>query len=1081
MKEFVPSGFFVLRTPLLPVQDFLKLSEGLNFSRALRDGGDLASAASADRKQIRARLRILADRAEVKEALWLASPEFYEALSLWWKDPESEKGQRLEHSLYRYVARMMGRPTPFGLFAGCTVGHLGAHTRLEFGGRNTYYRRSRLDMEYLCNLAEKISSDRALQSQLLFRPNTSLYFAAGQYHHTQGYLDHGLRAYRLIATDPSPYLAATLERASSGATASQLASALVRDDQEISMEEAGEYIRKLIESQVLVSDLTPPITGPEPIEDMLTQLDAVRDSSLKTSLCSISEHLRRLDEGRIGNGLQGYQEIVKTIMSLPAEFKVDHLVQVDMMKPAAHVSLDQRLIRSVLRAVEALHSMSPAFKDDSLEQFKKDFRERYQDQEVPLLLALDEEVGIGFERREGAHAVPEPLIEDLDLAAVGSSTGSTATEAEFILLRKVEELAQKKKTTLELDPALLKSLQTRDPLPLPDAFAVMGSVIGTSDGSGKFSFYLHNATGPSGALLLGRFCHADCELATCVQEHLRAEEAVCAGDNVLFAEVAHLPEGRIGNVLYRPLLRRYEIPFLANSRGPADRQIAVADLMVLVENDRIILRSRRLGCEVLPRLTSAHGYAYSRNLKLYKFLCLLQTQGVSASLAWDWGFLEQALFLPRVVLDDVILAPARWHVTKAMIETFANQRGREEIQKWRERVGAPRFVLLAEADNQLLIDFENILSVETLVDYIRKRESARLVEMLPPPDKLSAFGPEGSFTSEVVIPFVRKKHSTAEVAVPSTKRDALQDAARISTIESRNIGRTFLPGSEWLFAKIYASPSQLDHLLLEHVAPLVRQVTHCGDADGWFFIRYTDPEWHLRLRFHGHRQKLSAQVLPLMWERLEQEREQGKAWRVQLDTYEREIERYGGIAGTHIAERLFQLDSELVLELLAAIAGDLGGKIRWQLAFCSADTLMSGLGLELNARRQLVNGLGQVREKDFAVDERYKKQLSAKYRDERPFLETFLEPSMSEFPPAAQAALQSFAGQAQTIRIDLERLQQSGELTRTIPELAGSYLHMHLNRIFRSAANDQEMVLYDFLARTYESKLARQKKLVKHV
>ena len=33
----------------------------------------------------------------------------------------------------------------------------------------------------------------------------------------------------------------------------------------------------------------------------------------------------------------------------------------------------------------------------------------------------------------------------------------------------------------------------------------------------------------------------------------------------------------------------------------------------------------------------------------------------------------------------------------------------------------------------------------------------------------------------------------------------------------------------------------------------------------------------------------------------------------------------------------------------------------------------------------------------------------------------------------------------------------------------------HLNRIFRSTPNAQEMVLYDFLTRTYDSLLARQK------
>jgi hypothetical protein len=35
---------------------------------------------------------------------------------------------------------------------------------------------------------------------------------------------------------------------------------------------------------------------------------------------------------------------------------------------------------------------------------------------------------------------------------------------------------------------------------------------------------------------------------------------------------------------------------------------------------------------------------------------------------------------------------------------------------------------------------------------------------------------------------------------------------------------------------------------------------------------------------------------------------------------------------------------------------------------------------------------------------------------------------------------------------------------------------MHANRLFRSAARAQETLLYDFLARLYESQLARRKK-----
>jgi thiopeptide-type bacteriocin biosynthesis protein len=1079
MKEFDTAGFFVLRTPLLPIEDFLALSQGLAFSQVLCNGGDLAGTAASDRKLLRARLRQFVEREEVKEALWLASPDFFALLSAWKQAPESEKGQRIEQSLYRYLARMTSRPTPFGLFAGCSVGKIGAETQLRIGPRNEYWRRSRLDMEYLCNLAQKISSDPLLQARLSFRPNTSLYLAAGRYHHARGYLSDDVRSYRLIATEPTSYLADTLARASDGATAESLASALVKDDPAITIEEAREYVRQLIESQVLVSDLIPPVTGPEPMDDMLARIDGEEYSSLKAQLRSVAERLCKLDRDGVGNDLGRYEEIVNTISQLPADFKREHLVQVDMMKPAGDACLDQRLVRDILRGVEVLHSLASS-SQDAFQQFKNDFRERYQDQEIPLVLALDDEVGIGFEHEDEAGAMPEPLLENLDVRGSQLRLDATATKHEFILLRKLEELSGQKKTILELDDKLLESLRAESPLPLPDAFAVMGALAAQSaDGDQtKRAFYLHTVSGPSGAKLLGRFCHAHDQLTSCVMEYLRAEEGARSGDNVVFAEIAHLPEGRIGNILYRPTLRHYEIPFLATSRAPLDRQISVSDLMVSVEADRVVLRSQRLGREVLPRLTSAHAYTRDHNLKLYKFLCLLQGQGLAGGLGWNWGMLDQATFLPRVVIGSIVLARARWRISKDVIDKLSGQSGLERLRgmhEWRTGAGVPRYALLAEADNRLLIDFENVLSMETLVEYVKRRESALLLEMFPGPDSLCARGPEGSFTHEVVIPFVRAKTQPIQ---PDQLKVSVRRTAKLRHTGVADGQRNFLPGSEWLFAKIYASPSQVDRLLIEHIKPLVEEVLASGDADSWFFIRYGDPHGHLRLRFHGNPRILSARLLPRLWECLDQQ-QQGKVWRVQLDTYEREVERYGGLAGIRIAECLFRLDSELVLALLSAIAGRLGADLRWRLGFLSVHTLLAGIGLDMSTRRALVNKLGEGQEGKFSVSQRYKKQLSAKFRTERHCLEALLTNSggNDEVPPLARSALELFAGRLETIRTELERAQQSGDLTKSIPELAGSYVHMHLNRLFRSAANAQEMVLYDFLARTYDSQMAREKRV----
>src|SRR5205807_7013034 len=105
----------------------------------------------------------------------------------------------------------------------------------------------------------------------------------------------------------------------------------------------------------------------------------------------------------------------------------------------------------------------------------------------------------------------------------------------------------------------------------------------------------------------GRFCHAGDQLCQLVRAHLAAEEAV--HPDRVFAEVVHLPEGRVGNILSRPVLRSYEIPYLGRSGAPPSRQLSLSDLLVSVQGERIVLRSRRLGREVIPRLTTAPNHA----------------------------------------------------------------------------------------------------------------------------------------------------------------------------------------------------------------------------------------------------------------------------------------------------------------------------------------------------------------------------------------------------------------------------------------------------------------------------------------
>ncbi len=307
--------------------------------------------------------------------------------------------------------------------------------------------------------------------------------------------------------------------------------------------------------------------------------------------------------------------------------------------------------------------------------------------------------------------------------------------------------------------------------------------------------------------------------------------------------------------------------------------------------------------------------------------------------------------------------------------------------------------------------------------------------------------------------------------------------APVETLSAPIINPDLASESEWLFAKLYCSPSHADRLLLELVQPLVAAAVSAGTADRWFFLRYGDPRWHLRVRFHGSPAALSHHVLPDLRRRAEPFQRQGILGRLELDRYEPEVERYGGPLGIAIAERIFQFDSELCLDLLPLFLSNAGAELRWQVAFCGADRLLAGLGLPTAEKRELADQLRATREEAWTVDATYRKQLARKFRSGQ--MRQTLAALLNEFdgdlnhnrayvlPSQAVSRLQGFSDRLQIIRAEWERLAQAGELRVPLSKLAPSLVHMYLNRMLRSRHHEQEAVLCDFLVRTYAALLAR--------
>jgi lantibiotic biosynthesis protein len=533
------------------------------------------------------------------------------------------------------------------------------------------------------------------------------------------------------------------------------------------------------------------------------------------------------------------------------------------------------------------------------------------------------------------------------------------------------------------------------------------------------------------------------------------------------------------------VLREHEIVFLGISGAPVERQITIDDLMVSVVGERIILTSRRLGREVIPRLTTAHNFRL-RSLGIYRFLCALQN---SSGPGWSWGVLGGAPFLPRVCIGNVVLSRATWQVSgndlepitkivremankKAQTVPLAERRARiaNAVGQLRAALRLPRFVVIVDADNELPIDLDNPLLVQVFADELSGRQGAQLVELFPAPDASPVRGPEGCFANQIVLGFVRPVTPRAPTTPEVTPAPAVRP----------RIARSFSPGSSWLYAKLYAGTSTVDRVLREAIAPLVRGALERGDASHWFFIRYGDPHHHVRLRLCGDPARLSERVLPALHSAIEPLRADRSIWKVQLDTYEREIERYGGDRGIELCEQLFWIDSEAVLSILELLEGDAGADARWRLALRGSETLLDVLGFDADMRHRIFADARDSLGREHGVGADFYAPIGDRYKRERAALEALFVPDTArDAEHDLSPGLELLARRDDRLRVIADELRRRDQLHELVPNLraiAWSLVHMHVNRVLHASHRAQELVLYDLLRRLHEARRARGKK-----
>ncbi|MBC7407966.1 MAG: lantibiotic dehydratase [Arcicella sp.] len=986
------------------------------------------------------------------EALYLASPVlFQEAMN--WKDGKitnPKKLLKIPLSLGKYYIRMCSRCTPFGLFAGCGVIEWSDKNNLELSSESK--RKTRLDMHYAGALAQKLSEIPAIKYSLKYTLNSSIYRIGEEIRYIEySYID-GQRKHQISSIIWSDYIQLVLDLCKTGAKIQEIVLHLIEDD--ISEEQATFFVEQLIDSQLLVSELEPSITG----EEFILQIkkNVVSNSPISDLLTVIQTQLTKIDT-KNNNEICVYRQVIESIKSFDIPFEEGKLFQTDLVKlfNKTQINSDYQLI--LKEVFDLFKKIAVSTDNQKLKEFKSVYFNRYETAEIPILIALDTEAGIGY--GNSGKSKNTPITEGLNLPVIENKN---LNFSQNLFQQYLHELWIKANANgsyqVDLKEEDLKKYAVNSIPTLPS-----NSITFRLTGDQTFPIYVESIGGSSAANLLGRFAHADPEVLEIIQSITNSEQE--QNPNVIFAEIVHLPENRTGNIILHPPFRQYEIPYLAKSSLSDEFQIPLDDLMVSVDlqRDKVILRSKKLNKEIVPRLSNAHNYEQN-SLPLYNFLSDLQTQNFQNNFDLNWSSIAfEAVFYPRLTYKNVVISLATWHFDREDYIELITCKSNDlisKIQAFRKHWNLSELFVLADFDNELLVNTNNILSVQIWIDSIKNRNKIKVKEFFY------------SSKNSVVKNALGQGFTNQFIAAIIDENTVYQGLDEVIKVKQNEIQRNFSVGSEWIYFKFYMGVKVGDNFLSQAIKPLTEELINQKLIDKWFFIRYSDPEKHLRFRVHLPDLASIGKVFLLVKDFVQPFENEGIIWKIQVDSYQREIERYGSDV-MEFTETLFYEDSTAVISMIDQTVGEEREVIRWQWCLKAIDTYLSDFGLTLIEKKELMEKMKTNFANEFHLDKALKIQLDQRFRNNRTFIEQILADNLNEiheYSPLFHAIINK-SNRIENIIEQIKSQKSRGELTNYLYDT----IHMTVNRTISDNQRLHELVMYDFLFRYYQAEVAKGK------
>lgn len=274
--------------------------------------------------------------------------------------------------------------------------------------------------------------------------------------------------------------------------------------------------------------------------------------------------------------------------------------------------------------------------------------------------------------------------------------------------------------------------------------------------------------------------------------------------------------------------------------------------------------------------------------------------------------------------------------------------------------------------------------------------------------------------------------------------------------------RSFCLGSEWLYYKLYTGAKSADIVLSEKLAPIIAELEANNTIEQWFFIRYNDPDNHLRIRFKCETPKKTSIVIAALYPILNELLENDIIWKVQTDTYQRELERYGEATMLE-SETIFCADSKMILDYISLKPYFENEETQLHFSFLAIDQFLTAFDMDSAAKLQLMDGLQQAFKNEFDADKNLRKQFDKHYRSLLHDIAFFLSGNAKNDFGAIYLLIQEKQEKIVTLAPSIKQ-----KLEIELDSFLASHIHMMVNRQYTSKQRYYECLIYDHLHRYYK-------------